>query len=242
MASYPYLGPEYRTYADGTPNPNYRGGTFRPSGQDVYNQKLAEYLTKQYSTQMDKDLAKGRAMGLSEYGPGALGRLDTGAGSALAERYRTQSELGMAAPEFQALRERNLANINQQAQGGLQQANAIAANSGVRGAAAAGLSRQTQRDAQLARQEAERGATLDDLSYRTGQQDKYGAALQGNQETEKYNLEQQAREKQGVQAYQFGYGSLGAAQQAAAQKYIAGQQNIQAAQAGGGGGGGGGGK
>src|ERR1700752_4295655 len=105
MAGYPPLGSQHPYYLDGTPNPAYRG-PFVPSPQQQYNQNFTDYMFKKYAAQSEADMAKGRALGLEEYGPGSLGRLDTSKLSGLSDRYKTQSEQGLSSPEFQALRER----------------------------------------------------------------------------------------------------------------------------------------
>lgn len=232
-AGYSPLPSSMSHYADWTPNPAYISTqTYKPSQQDLYNINLANYMSNLYSKQMSQDLAKGAARGAEVYGEGALGRLDPSQMQTLADRYQTQSLQGYSSPEYQAARERYLTDVNRQIQQGQQQSAQRAANLGVRGAAAAGLSRDQERQGYLARLGAERQAKLDDLGFRQQQQAAYGQELGRLQQAQQYNLEQRAKELQGKQAYEFGYGSLGAAQRAAAQKYVAGQQNIQAAQVG----------
>ena len=85
----------------------------------------------------------------------------------------------------------------------------------------------------MTREQGEQQSRLDDLNFRNQQRGAYGQALQYSLDRERsaqeYNQAQKAKELQGRQAYEFGFGSMGAAQRAAAQKYVAGQQQVAAA-------------
>ena len=215
------------------------------SPQDNYNLQLQGMLANQYQQQLQQFMDQGKARGAEIYGAGTLGRVGEDRSQEMGDlmnSYQQQYEQGFSAPEQQALLEQYRSGINRDLQSGLTQSANFAANQGVRGALATRLSQDQQRQAQLGRQGANRQILLDELAYKQASQGQYGNLLGQAESNElarqQYNQQQIARELQGRLTYELGYGGLGAANLGAAQKYIAGQQQIGAAQAQSGGGGG----
>lgn len=216
----------------------YYGNQNMLSPTDRYNLNLENLVSARYQNQLAGDLRSGRQRGAEVYGEGSLGRLSTDRPeehSYLLSTYRDLSEKGLNAPQYQALNERRLGEIRGAEQTRLAQQNRNLANSGVRGGAAANIQSQTLRQSQIDRGRASQDMALADVAYRDKARADYantfGQVRQDEAARQMYNNQQRNKELQGRQAYEFGYASLGAAQRGAAQKYVAGQQQVQQAQA-----------
>lgn len=204
---------------------------------DQYQMDLRNALMEQFRQDREKDFSEGRTRGLDTFGEGSLGRLSESRSPQvqdLLDRYQQQTG-GYTGEQYQALRERGLGDLNRTTQGNLQQLQAQQAKAGVRGATAAAQYGDVLRGQQQNAANVYRDLMIGDINEKSRALGAYGGALNQAQSDEQarkmYNQSQAGKEKQGRLAFEFGFGQLGAADRGAAQRWIAGQQQIAAAEA-----------
>ena len=190
--------------------------------QDMFKQGV---IGSYYKRQLEQDLEKGRKRGAEVYGEGSLGRLD----SKLTGRMREQASQGFTAPQYQALRERSVRDFNNRYSTGLRDLRQSTASSGAQGGVnfARRLALEKQRSDSAAN--AMQDLMVKDIDFRN-------QSTRDFFQTQQYDQGQDAKEKAGRQAYEFGQASIGAGQRGAANRYVAGNNAIvQANQSQGGG-------
>lgn len=193
--------------------PKYSQPLYTPQHfQALQDSKMRANLGNRYMDQLQPYLDKGKARGTELYGSIDQNRLTAERPedvAGLIARYKRGSEEGLMGQDYAALRDRYNTDVNQQIGTMRQGQQARIANQGVRGAAAAGLSRMSDRDEYLQRLGAARDMRTTDLGFRTSQLDKYGQALGGalsrEDDIKRGNLA-------GRMQAEMGYGQLGQAQ------------------------------
>ena len=227
----------------GMPAQYQMGPNFQMGQQDMYNFQQQQLLSDLYGRQMQMDLARGREYGAQAFAPGSLGSVEEGRSGEVTD-YLAQLQgatAGYTAPQYQAIRDRMSGDINRDYATNLRQMQFAQGGAGVRGAAATAQQSQLSQEKQNQMGRNYQDLMIADVGERSRAQQAYGQAMGGARQDEMarqmYNQQQRAKEAQGRQAYEFGYAGLGAAQRGAAQKYVAGQQQINAAQQDTGGGG-----
>ena len=204
---------------------------------DQYQMDLRNALMNQFRQDRENDFADGRKRGLDTFGEGSLGRLSESRSpqvQELLDRYQQQMG-GFTGEQYQAKRERGLSDLNRTTQGNLAQLQAQQARAGVRGGTAAAQYGDILRGQQQNAANVYRDLMIGDVQEKSRALGAYGGALNQAQSDEQsrkmYNMGQAAKEKQGRLAFEFGFGQLGAADRGAAQRWIAGKQQIAAAEA-----------
>lgn len=177
-----------------------------------------------YRNQREQDLAAGRKRGEEIFTDGSLGRLD----EMVMNARREQAEKGFTGNEMNALRDGNLANLNQQNQGAQRNARILAAAEGVRGGRAVAMNNKMIGEQGAAAAQGERELFLKSIDARR-------EGLSNLEGAQKYNIDQKNKEITGRLTTEMGYGGLGAAERGAAIQALVGQQQAQAAANAGGG-------
>lgn len=233
----PYTVPNFYNPTPGfgiQPDGNFYG--FSPN--DEYQMLLRDRLMDQFRGERERDFARGRQRGEELYGNQALGRVDENRSAevqSLLDRLQQQMG-GYTGGQYQALREKGLEGIRSNTAGNLDKVRAANARAGLRGRSAAASERDVLKQEGRDVAGVYRDLVIGDINERARATGAYGGALTGARSDElsrrQYNQSQAAKELQGRLAMEFGYGQLGAADRGAAQRWIAGQQQIAAAEAG----------
>lgn len=201
-------------YAD-----NISGNAGKGGGYVVPASMQAEAdRAEMYRQQREQDLAAGRKRGEEIFTEGSLGRLD----DMVMNARKQQAEQGFTTNETNALRDQNLAALNQQNAGAARAARIQAAAEGVRGNRAVAMNNKLAGEQSAAAANNERELFLKGVEARR-------QGLTDLEAAQKYNQEQKNRELQGRLTTELGYGGLGAAERGAAIQAIVGQQQAQAA-------------
>lgn len=189
------------------------GGYFVPASMQAEADRA-----ELYRNQREQDLAAGRKRGEEVFSDGALGRLD----ETIMNARKQQAEQGFTGNEMNALRDQNLASLNQQNAGAARNARIQAAAEGVRGGRAVAMNNRMLGEQSAAAANSERELFLKGIESRR-------QGLTDLEAAQKYNQEQKNRELQGRLTTELGYGGLGAAERGAAIQAVVGQQQAAAA-------------
>jgi hypothetical protein len=191
--------------------------------------------TLERQAELDAALAKGEAKGKEYFGAGSLGRLENPYAKEQSDilARRKSSLAGLAAPEYQALREDAYSGLNQGLQTGLRQLRSQQGASGVRGGAATAQGMNLANAAQQQRRGLERDLLLKNYGIKQEALGNYektaGGLSQFDQGMQKYNIGQGAKEKYGQLGTMMGYGQLGQGVGGLAQGDVLSQAMLDAA-------------
>lgn len=147
----------------------------------------------------EKDLVSGRARGQEVFGSGSLGRLSEG--------YSNE--------EMSAMRDQNLGTINANNTNNLRQLRIQQAAQGLRGG---------QATAQINKARMEQGGQV-----AGAERDLFLKNIDARRDSQKYNFDQGAREKQAQLTTELGYGALGSADRGGVTQGIVGEKQAAAA-------------
>lgn len=189
----------------------------------------------------EKDLARGRARGVSEF-ENQLGKIETdptAAQQALLAQRKQIMDQGLGSAAFQAARETRLRGLGRNEQ---EQQRALASQlqrAGLRGGAAAGQLGNLMRQQQGGRTAAEQELLLQNVAQKQQGMNAYQDLLTRQEdqqrESRKFNLGQIGKEKFGTLTTSLAEGQLGAAERGAVGQQNIGQLMAQAAAQSGGG-------
>lgn len=167
---------------------------------------------------LDRYMRAGRERGRAIFGQQALGRLQDTYAPQVAEMLAMRKNQlgGLQAPEYQALRERGMANLNQDLATQMRQARAGAASNGLTGPARAAQQMALQKAGLGQRQGLTRDLAIEDMNRRQQAMNAYEQSLGSNRAADigrqQYNIGQSNKELYGKLGTEMGYGGLGSQQ------------------------------
>lgn len=186
---------------------------------------------------MRQDLESGRKRGAEIFGKGSLGEIKAKRSTEVSDflaRQKANLE-GYTPQEQQAFREQNMRSVMANQAAGARDLRRQQAASGVRGAMASNQQAAMQQATQGQLADQERQLFLNQIAEKRAALANYGQGVQGAEGFERqgaqFNLGQREKEKAGQLTTEMGYGSLGSANRASAQEFIAAQRAAEAARA-----------